>query len=277
MKTTTKLIQTTLSLLAACTLNAAADQTASAPARPEKTTTGTILAVDPAGRTLNLRTFVLGKKFMLGSDCICTRFDKTQVTPEGLHPGQKVAVTYQDADGVLVADRVAVEPLVYEGTVKSINRDSHLFTVHSRLFDKTFAMASDCNVVLRNDRPGTVADIQPGNHITVTYETPDDQAVARVIAQTSIKYTGTVTAIDLEEKTLKTRSLAGLMKFNVGGSCVIMLHGKPDGKLADLKPEDRLVINYDEINGVNIVSRIAAATGETNSPAVVLTNPGAGY
>jgi len=31
------------------------------------------------------------------------------------------------------------------------------------------------------------------------------------------------------------------------------------GQLSDLKPNDKLVFNYDEVNGVNIVNRIATA------------------
>ena len=36
-----------------------------------------------------------------------------------------------------------------------------------------------------------------------------------------------------------------------------MIDGKINGRLADLKPNDKLVFSYDEINGVNVANRIA--------------------
>ena len=60
--------------------------------------------------------------------------------------------------------------------VKAIDPTARTMTLHVRGLDKTFQIASDCNVLLRDDKPGRLADIQTGNHVTVTYETPDGQA-----------------------------------------------------------------------------------------------------
>jgi hypothetical protein len=38
-----------------------------------------------------------------------------------------------------------------------------------------------------------------------------------------------------------------------------VINGKINGQLADLKPNDKLVFSYDEINGVNVANRIAPA------------------
>jgi hypothetical protein len=46
-------------------------------------------------------------------------------------------------------------------------------------------------------------------------------------------------------------------KFNLGDNCAIVIDGKINGRLADLKPNDKLVFSYDEINGVNVANRIA--------------------
>lgn len=80
-------------------------------------------------------------------------------------------------------------------------------------------------------------------------------------------YTGTLTAIDLGEKTLKARALFETKKFNVADNCAIVINGKTDGKLSDLRPNDRLVFNYDEINGINVVNRIAPGKAATEPPA----------
>jgi hypothetical protein len=44
-----------------------------------------------------------------------------------------------------------------------------------------------------------------------------------------------------------------------------VVSGKPNGQPADLKLSANLVFDYDEINGVNIVNRIAPADGAKNS------------
>src|SRR5208283_135208 len=108
-------------------------------------------------------------------------------------------------------------------------------------------------VMLRNEKPGNFADIHPGDHVTVTYEMPGGTPTVREIAQTSMAFTGTLTAIDLGAKTVKAKALFDTKKFNVADNCTIVINGKTDGKLSDLKPNDQLVFNYDQINGVNVV------------------------
>jgi hypothetical protein len=127
--------------------------------------------------------------------------------------------------------------------------------MHGR--DKTFAIAGDCKVVLRGDKPGSLADVQAGNYVTVTYETPNDKPNVRKIAQTSETYTGSLIAIDLDTKSVKAKSMFDTKKFNLGDNCAIVIDGKINGRLADLKPNDKLVFSYDEINGVNVANRIA--------------------
>ena len=107
----------------------------------------------------------------------------------------------------------------------------------------------------------------------MTYETPGGKLTAREIAQTSIVFTGTLTAIDLGEKTLKARAVFDTKKFNVADNCAIVINGKTDGQLSDLKPDDKLVFSYDEINGVNVVNRIAPAEAQANSVATGSAEP----
>jgi hypothetical protein len=126
-------------------------------------------------------------------------------------------------------------------------------------------MAEDCKIELRNGKPGTFADIHPGNHVTVTYETPAGTPIAREIAQTSIDFTGRLTAIDLGEKTVKAQAMLESKKFNVAANCAIVINGKTDAQLSDLKPNDKLVFTYDEINGINVVNRIAQVKAQANS------------
>ncbi len=102
------------------------------------------------------------------------------------------------------------------GMVKAVDPAAHTLTLHIGGMDKTFQIADGCGVVLRNDKPGTLADIQTGDHVTVTYETPDDKLTARQIAQTSMEFTGALTAIDLGEKTLKAKAVFNFKEIQRG-------------------------------------------------------------
>jgi Cu/Ag efflux protein CusF len=235
-----------------------ADQTA-VTAKPERHYQGMIVSVDPQEHTLKTRGFILSKHFSLGNTCGYDLLDKTPGTIGDLRPGEKVKIRYQDADGVLVADRVEQVPMRYEGMVKAVDPAARTLTLHLRGLDETFRIADGCGVVLRDDKSGTLDDIQTGDHVTVTYEKPKGKLVARQIAQTSIEFTGTLSAIDLESRTLKARETFGSKQFVVGNHCAIMTNDKPDGRLNDLRLNEKVVLNYDEINGVNVVNRIAPA------------------
>ena len=224
---------------------------------PHKPYTGAIVSVDTKEHTLVLEGFFTSKTFNLGGNCAYTFVDKGTGAIGDLHPGQRVEVVYQEAHNVLVADRVTQEPMCYEGTVKACDPAQRTITLHMHGRDKTFAIAGDCKVVLRGDKPGSLADVQAGNYVTVTYETPNDKPNVRKIAQTSETYTGSLIAIDLDTKSVKAKSMFDTKKFNLGDNCAIVIDGKINGRLADLKPNDKLVFSYDEINGVNVANRIA--------------------
>jgi hypothetical protein len=184
-----------------------------------------------------------------------------------LRPGEKVKVTYQNVDGVLVADRVEQIPMRFEGKVTTIDPVTHTLKLHRPTLDKQMQIAGDCKIVLRDEKPGTLADIHPGNQVAVIYETPGGTPTARQIAQTSLEFTGALTAIDLGERTVKARATFDTKKFNVANDCAIIVsRDKIDGRLSDLKPNDNLMISYDEINGINVANRIALAKiAATNS------------
>jgi len=95
------------------------------------------------------------------------------------------------------------------------------------------------------------------------------------IAQTSASFSGTLTAVDLDAKTVKAKEAFETKKFNLGDNCTIVINGKPDGKLSDLKPNDKLVFSYDEINGVNVATRTAPA--EVMPRNYVVTEPANGF
>ena len=244
-------------LTATAAFRASADQTATA-ARPEKSYTGTVISVDPKETTLDVNGFMLSKKFNLGDNCAYVLWNKPTGAIGDLRPGEKVTVSYQDAHGVLVADNVKQVLMTHEGIVKSFDPAAHTLTLRVGSLDKTIQLPDDCTVVLRGGKSGTLSDIAVGNHVKVTYETPDNQPIARQIAQTSELFTGSLTAVDLTEQTVKAKAIFGSKKFHLADNCVVVINGKPDGKLSDLRLGDKMAFSYDDVNGVNIVNRIGA-------------------
>jgi len=244
-------------------------------AGPEETYTGQIVSIDPQDRTLRVKSWTLSQKeFNLGANSSYMLWGINNGTAGDLRPGQKVSVVYQDSHGVRIADRVEQRPMQYEGMVAAIDSNRHTLTLNQRGMDEPLVIADGCNVTLRDDKPGVLTDIQPGDHVTVTYETPNGGRVARQIAQTSIEFTGRLTAIDLDQKMVKAKDTFETKKFNLADNCAIVINGRTDGKLSQLQPNERLLFNYDTINGVNVVNRIAPAPLEDQHNTLTTTSPG---
>jgi Cu/Ag efflux protein CusF len=231
-------------------------------AKPDKAYTGIVTFVDPKEHALYVKRLLKSQRFNFGDDCVFKLLDSDESTVNNLRPGQKVTVNYQNANGVMVADCVEQRPLQHEGVVRSIDPQQHRLTLGYQAFTATLTIPDDCKIVLRENKPGTLADIKPGHHVTVLFEEPPGRPIARQIAQTSATFTGTLTAIDVSDRTVKAKSVfSGSKKFILADSCVIVLNGKTVGQLRNLKPDDKLTFSYDEVNGVNIVNRIGYAEG----------------
>jgi predicted RNA-binding protein len=272
------IIKQTMALAAVLTatsvLNARADQPAPT-AGPEKTYTGQVVSVDPQDRMLNVKSWMFSnKEFNLGANCTYVLLGVNNGTVGDIRPGQKITVHYVDSQGVRIADLINQHPMQYEGMVTAIDSNRHTLTLHRNGMDQPIQIADGCNVTLRDNKPGALADVQPGDHVTVTYETPNGTRTARQISQTSIAFTGKLTAIDLEEKTVKAKGSMETMKFNLANNCAIVINGRTDGKLSQLMPDERLSFNYDSINGVNVVNRIAPAPEEPRNSSFSSTTPG---
>jgi Cu/Ag efflux protein CusF len=248
------------------TLKSSADQPAAA--AKLDTYSGTIVSIEPNERALDVKGVWMTKKFNLGDQCAYMLLDKPTGAIGDLRPGEKVTIQYQNAHGVKVADRIQQIPMTYEGTVKAINPAANTLTLRLQSGDRTFQVPENCKIVLRNNRSGSLDAVQPGNYVMVTYEMPGDKLlIAHQIAQTSESFVGQVTAIDLNDRTVKAKAMFGSKKFNLGDNCAIVVNGKMDTPLNEVKLGDRLEFNYDNVNGVNVANRIATTSqpSETTS------------
>jgi Cu/Ag efflux protein CusF len=245
-----------LAVLAMSVVLASADEPAAAVEKP-KNYTGMIEAVNASERSVTVQGTVFSKQFNLGDTCAYAFVNQNNGSMNDLRPGQKITVSYQDVRGVLVADRIEQEPMRFEGVVKAVNAEKRTLMLNRRALDKEFMIAEGCKVMLLDDKVGALTDVQIGQHVTVLFETPKDVPTAREIVQTSEHYTGEITAIDLNERTVKAKTMFGSKRFTLADDCVIVRNGTTDGQIRDLNLGDKLAFSYDQVNGVNVVNRIA--------------------
>jgi len=252
---------------AATALSAVADQATPA-ASPERSYSGRVTVVDPLNRTVDVQSWVLSKKeFNLGDKCSFAMAGVNNGTLGDLRPGQEIKIYYKDLHGVRIADHVEQRPMRYEGMVTAIDTNTQTVFLRQGSFNRSIGIADGCAVALRNNRSGVLTDIQPGDHVTVLYEIPNGKPIAHRISQTSQEFTGQLTVIDLDRKLLKAKTAFETKEFRVGNDCAVVINGRPDGKLNQLNPSERLMFTYDTINGVNVVNRIAPAAAESKGMA----------
>ncbi len=227
-----------------------------------KTCTGLVSAVDSTGHLLEVRyAWLFQKKFHIGSDCAYALLDPVLQDASGLRPGQMVRVVYRDADGVLVASRIIQIPIQVSGWVKSVDRTNFIMVLQPSDFgsDRRYQLTRATRILLLGGQEGALSDLQPGNHVSITCERPPGIPIVQLINQTSATFSGALTAIDLDERSFKARSFFESKSFVLGNHCVIDMDGEGHGRLADLRPDEKLDVTYDAVNGVNVVNRIAPA------------------
>jgi Cu/Ag efflux protein CusF len=246
-----------LSVLTTVAFNtmAGGDACCSANLRADKTYTGTVASIAPKEQVIKMTGFFGEKRFELGKDCAYTVLDKNAGI-RNLRSGQRVMLTYEDVNGVRVVKRVTEIPRRYEGTVKSVDLKEHTLSLRMNGVNREFAFKDDCLVMMRNHRTAKLTELKPGDRVKVRYETPEGNLCAREIAQLSDTFHGELTAIDVGERTVKAKATLESKRFNVASDCEVVIPGKDYAHLRDLKPGDKVKFNYDEVNGVNVVSRI---------------------
>lgn len=239
----------------------------SKPAEHARTYSGIVSAVDQNEKTLSVKTWLASRSFNIGEDCKVSLEDKPAATVADVHPGQKIEVSYEEVAGVRVAHGIAQHNLSFKGHVTELDSPNHTITVRDSGLGKTFALAPECKVVLNHDRAGIVNDLKPGQFVTVIYEDGKQRDLACRIEQRSETYVGTIRALDAGARTVKARTRLSERKFNLADDCSIVIEGHPDAHLSDLHIGDRVVISYEDKDGIAIVSRIGRepTAGETET------------
>jgi len=241
---------------------------AAVPSTPKtKAFKGTVTAVDQKEKTLAVRGFWTTRTFNVGDHCKVSLEDKADAELKDLRPGHRVEVRYLDDSGVKVASHVAQKNLLFTGHISAIDPASRILKVKRGTVSETFVAGDHCNVIIREDRNRALADLRIGYKVTVSYSSPGAMKVAQKIEQTGETFTGTVEAIDADTRTLKAQHLLSEKKFNLAKDCPIVIGGKSDGKLSDLRIGDKLSVYYEDIDGVLVATCVARDASPPPKPA----------
>jgi hypothetical protein len=232
------------------------------------TTSGTLSTVDNNQRTVGLRHVLMTKNFSLAGDCAIALGNKPHAAIADLKPGMTVKIRYTDADGVLVANRIDQQKENRTGSIRTLDAKERTLTLDAGAFRKQFRVGDECKFVMGQKESGNLNDLTVGQRISVEYVRDGDQLMAIRIEQPRATVVGMLNAIDADSDTVKIKGLLSNQKFNLANDCRIVVHGKPDGRLKDLRLGQKVAIDYRDVNGVYVATRIAPANGSEEADTV---------
>jgi hypothetical protein len=237
---------------------------------------GTVTAVNPQNRTVTAKGWLTTKTFNLGANCGIAVVDKPEAAATDLRPGDKVRIQYQASEGVLVADRIDEEAPLITGTVESVDPKAGALTLAAaplhrlRLEHRVFHTAGDCKIVLWNGKSGTLADVRPGDRVTVVYDVPDSMPTAYRINDGSLIFTGKLEAADLSERTVRVSEKT----FSLADGCRIVTRGQDNAPMAALRLGHDYTFTFHELNGVNVADRVTFSPDDKTAPEGLKAAPG---
>jgi len=230
---------------------------------------GTITAVDQKEKTFAVRGFWTTRTFNAGDHCKVSLEGKQDAELKDLLPGYRVEVTYVENYGVKIASQVAQKNLVFTGNISAIDPTARILKVKRGMISETFVAGDQCKIIIREERNKALADLRIGQKVTVSYSAPGGPKLAQRIEQTGAVFTGTVEAIDADDRTVKAQHILSEKKFNLAKDCPIVIAGKPDGKMSDLRIGDKLTVHYEDVDGVYVATSIAREAAPTKPAAEV--------
>jgi len=254
MKTAIIPLSMSVCVILALTGRIYADDTTTA---KQKSFNGTVMTVDEKERTLGVKRFWSTRTFDVGDHCKVSLEDKEDAALKDLRPGHRVEVQYLMRGGVKVASCIAQNDLTYAGHISAMDTAHRIFTIKAATSSKTFVAGDDCKFVIREEKDKSLADLRIGHKVTVRYLTTPQANMARRVEQMSRMFTGTIDVIDAETRTIKAQHLFSEKKFKLANDCQIIVGGRMDGKLSDLRIGDKLSFHYEDVDGVLVANRIA--------------------
>ena len=230
------------------------------------TTQGTVATVDAKGKTLKLHGWLGSLRslnFHLAEGATVMTGQSKTAAPEDLKTGMEVRVHYKRVDGVRVATHI--EQRLHEDTsfVKSVDLTTQQLTVERARLGKTFWLTEDTRI-LAHGKPAKLADLKPGQRVTVNYVRNGVALVAKSVNDPSELFSGTIEAINAEQGSVTMKYLLSRRTFALGADCRIVVDDSPKATLRDLRIGDRATISYRDVQGVLIAMRV---TRNASAPA----------
>jgi Cu/Ag efflux protein CusF len=253
-----------LVLMAALPIRVRADQQ-TACTRTEKTWNGTLSGVNTQDNTVQVKRWGVTETFHLGKNCAIATVDKKEAPLSDLRPGEKVDIRYQKVEGVRVADRIAERALHYGGTVHAVDPKAGTVTMDEVPLYKpfrgpeTFRVADDCKLTLATGGAGSLADVRPGDRITLMYELPGGSPVAYRIGEQTSSFVGKLEAMNLPARTLQAGKMTGEKTFQLADKCRFIASNQQIEPLKDLALGQQYRFTYRDVNGVNVLDQIVPA------------------
>ena len=222
----------------------------------EKTFEGTVIAVDQKERTVAVQGAIHKRMFNAGDNCAVSFNGRPEGSLAELRPGHKVEVSYRNVRGVPVAHQITQRDVTFKGHITALDPEKRTLSVRNWRITQDFAIGENCKVVLRNEKAGALGDLKLGHSVTVVYETPKGALLAQRIEQRSETFVGAIRAIDAGTRTVRAKGLMGEKKFNLADGCRIVVEGKPEAGLSELRIGDRVTFSYENTDGVLVANRL---------------------
>lgn len=226
---------------------------------------GSVVAVDSQERSITVRGHLTTRTFNANDTCKVALEDKPRATLADLSAGQKVTISYQWVHGVLVAQEVVQENLAFKGHVTALDPAKRTIAVKRGVFTRSFTLTDGHMVLVKDDKAGSLESLRIGDTVTVVYQSESEPLMAHRVEQKNPTFTGTIRAIDARTRTVTARNLMGEKKFHLANGCKIVVDGRINAGLADLRIGDRMSVSYEDANGVLVANRIGRESGAADS------------
>ncbi len=155
---------------------------------------------------------------------------------------------------------------IFKGSVVTV--DPKEKTVSAKAFwgTRIFNVGNNCTVSLEDQPTASLADLQPGEKVEISYQSAHGVPVADRIAQHNLVFTGYIFAIDPAKRTLTVKHGVYTRNFALADDCTVVIKDDNTKTLDELKVGHTVNVVYKSLNDSMVARRI-----EQKSPTFVGT------